>query len=98
MTSPEIFLRGEQRLVTYLLDFPYCICHGIFQLLRDVQSNIMKRIYNRTTPEEQKWIVRIILKGAASTSQQVLLKILIAPHLRFKHLSQGDHRLFCLSS
>ncbi|KAH9975651.1 ATP dependent DNA ligase domain-containing protein [Russula compacta] len=28
----------------------------------DVQSKIMQRIYNRTTPEEQRWIVRIILK------------------------------------
>lgn len=28
----------------------------------DVQSKIMRRIYNRTTPEEQRWIVRIILK------------------------------------
>ena len=23
----------------------------------------MQRVYNRTTPEEQRWIVRIILKG-----------------------------------
>lgn len=30
---------------------------------RDVQSKILQRIYNRTTPEEQRWIVRIILKG-----------------------------------
>ncbi|KAI0289553.1 DNA ligase 4 [Russula brevipes] len=28
----------------------------------DVQSKIMQRIYNRATPEEQRWIVRIILK------------------------------------
>ncbi|KZT10103.1 DNA ligase 4 [Laetiporus sulphureus 93-53] len=28
----------------------------------DVQARIMQRIYNRTTPEEQCWIVRIILK------------------------------------
>ncbi|KAF8273171.1 ATP dependent DNA ligase domain-containing protein [Lactarius quietus] len=28
----------------------------------DVQSKIMRRIYNRSTPEEQRWIVRIILK------------------------------------
>ncbi|OCH84742.1 ATP-dependent DNA ligase [Obba rivulosa] len=28
----------------------------------DIQSRIMQRIYNRTTPEEQRWIVRIILK------------------------------------
>jgi hypothetical protein len=57
----------------------------------------MKRIYNRTTPEEQKWIVRIILKGGAPKSQQILLEILIASHLRSRHLSQGDYRLFCFS-
>ncbi|KAN0115590.1 ATP dependent DNA ligase domain containing protein [Russula decolorans] len=28
----------------------------------DAQSKIMQRIYNRTTPEEQRWIVRVILK------------------------------------
>ncbi|KAJ7733239.1 DNA ligase IV [Mycena maculata] len=29
---------------------------------QDAQSKILQRIYNRTTPEEQRWIVRIILK------------------------------------
>ncbi|KAI3619578.1 dna ligase iv [Moniliophthora roreri] len=29
---------------------------------QDVQSKILQRVYNRTTPEEQRWIVRIILK------------------------------------
>ncbi|KAI0923774.1 DNA ligase (ATP), variant 2 [Taiwanofungus camphoratus] len=28
----------------------------------DVQSRILQQVYNRSTPEEQKWIVRIILK------------------------------------
>ncbi|KAI0704277.1 ATP dependent DNA ligase domain-containing protein [Cytidiella melzeri] len=28
----------------------------------DIQSKIMQRVYNRTTPEEQRWITRIILK------------------------------------
>ncbi|TCD60360.1 DNA ligase (ATP) [Steccherinum ochraceum] len=28
----------------------------------DIQSKILQRIYNRTTPEEQRWIVRVILK------------------------------------
>ena len=40
---------------------------------RDVQSKILQRIYNRTTPEEQKWIVRIILKGGAPVSHWVLV-------------------------
>lgn len=31
--------------------------------VRDAQSKILQRVYNRTTPEEQRWIVRIILKG-----------------------------------
>ncbi|KAF9499593.1 ATP-dependent DNA ligase [Pleurotus eryngii] len=29
---------------------------------QDLQSKILQRIYNRSTPEEQRWIVRIILK------------------------------------
>ncbi|KAF8638944.1 hypothetical protein AX16_010418 [Volvariella volvacea WC 439] len=29
---------------------------------QDVQSKVLQRIYNRSTPEEQRWIVRIILK------------------------------------
>ncbi|KAJ6581402.1 ATP dependent DNA ligase domain-containing protein [Mycena capillaripes] len=29
---------------------------------QDAQSKILQRVYNRTTPEEQRWIVRIILK------------------------------------
>ncbi|KAI0793877.1 DNA ligase 4 [Fomes fomentarius] len=28
----------------------------------DIQSKILQRVYNRTTPEEQRWLVRIILK------------------------------------
>lgn len=27
------------------------------------QAKILQRVYNETTPEEQRWIVRIILKG-----------------------------------
>lgn len=30
---------------------------------RDIQSKILQRVYNRSTAEEQRWIVRIILKG-----------------------------------
>ncbi|KAJ7623294.1 DNA ligase 4 [Roridomyces roridus] len=29
---------------------------------QDAQSNLLQRVYNRTTPEEQRWIIRIILK------------------------------------
>ncbi|KAI0058986.1 ATP-dependent DNA ligase [Artomyces pyxidatus] len=29
---------------------------------QDVQSRVLQRVYNRSTPEEQRWIVRIILK------------------------------------
>ncbi|KAI0272769.1 ATP dependent DNA ligase domain-containing protein [Gloeopeniophorella convolvens] len=28
----------------------------------DIQAHVMRRIYNRSTPEEQRWIVRILLK------------------------------------
>ena len=30
---------------------------------QDNQSKILQKIYNRATPDEQRWIVRIILKG-----------------------------------
>jgi len=30
---------------------------------QDKQSKILQKIYNRATPDEQRWIVRIILKG-----------------------------------
>ncbi|TFY55748.1 hypothetical protein EVJ58_g8058 [Rhodofomes roseus] len=41
----------------------------------ELQSKILQRVYNRSTPEEQRWIVRIILKGPT-----VLLPILSYPH------------------
>ena len=34
-----------------------------FCCIREAQIKILTRMYNRTTPEEQRWIVRIILKG-----------------------------------
>jgi DNA ligase 4 len=34
--------------------------------LSTVQAKILQRLYNRATPEEQRWIVRIILKGVSS--------------------------------
>lgn len=30
---------------------------------QDIQSKILQKIYNRATPDEQRWIVRILLKG-----------------------------------
>jgi DNA ligase-4 len=30
---------------------------------QDKQSQVLQKIYNRATPDEQRWIVRIILKG-----------------------------------
>ena len=92
MTSPEIFLKGKQRFEVS------CRARHIFRIPRDAQSKIMQRIYNRTTPEEQKWIVRIILKGGAPLHSQVLLKSLIGPHPRSRHLSEGDDRVLGLSS
>jgi hypothetical protein len=92
MTSPEIFLKGKQRF-----DVSYC-AHHISRIPRDAQSKIMQRIYNRTTPEEQRWIVRIILKGGAPFFSQVPYERLIGPHLRSRHLSEGDHRVLGLSS
>ena len=31
----------------------------------DIQAKVLQRMYNRSTAEEQKWIVRIVLKGIA---------------------------------
>ena len=47
-------------------------------IYRDVQSKVLQRIYNRTTPEEQRWIARIILKGTPvrSPKRMVMLNIL----------------------
>jgi len=59
MTSPEIFLKGKLHF-----EVSYRARH-IFRISRDAQSKVMQRIYNRTTPEEQRWIVHIILKGGA---------------------------------
>jgi DNA ligase N terminus len=92
MTSPEIFLKGKQHF-----EVSYRSRH-ISRISRDVQSKVMQRIYNRTTPEEQKWIVRIILKGEAPLLPRVLLKGLIGQHLRSRYLSEGDHRVLGLSS
>lgn len=30
---------------------------------QDKQAKILQKIYNRATPNEQRWVVRIILKG-----------------------------------
>jgi DNA ligase N terminus len=92
MTSLEIFLKGKQNF-----EVSYRARH-IYRIPSDAQSKIMQRIYNRTTPEEQRWIVRIILKGGAPSLLQVLLKSLIGLHLRSRHLSEGDHCVLGLSS
>jgi hypothetical protein len=68
MTSPEISPKGEQGFVDLLCFFLLWRRRPTFQMPRDAQSKIMQRIYNRTTPEEQRWVVRIILKGEAPIS------------------------------
>jgi DNA ligase-4 len=35
---------------------------------QDKQSKILQRVYNRAAPDEQRWIVRIILKGNFSST------------------------------
>ena len=30
---------------------------------QDNQSKVLQKIYNRATPDEQRWIIRILLKG-----------------------------------
>lgn len=39
---------------------------------RDIQSKVLQRVYNRTTAEEQRWIVRIVLKGTLFSSKTSL--------------------------
>ena len=38
---------------------------------RDIQSKILQRVYNRASAEEQKWIVRIVLKGTSLSLNDV---------------------------
>ncbi|KAG9310602.1 DNA ligase 4 [Chiua virens] len=38
---------------------------------QDVQSKILQRIYNRSTAEEQKWMVRIILKDMVISVKEI---------------------------
>ncbi|KAN0088925.1 ATP dependent DNA ligase domain containing protein [Tylopilus felleus] len=43
---------------------------------QEVQSKILQRIYNRTTAEEQKWIVRIVLKDMViSVKENTVLSV-----------------------
>ena len=45
---------------------------------QDEQSKILQKIYNRATPDEQRWVVRIILKGRSalsSCSRLILIRI-----------------------
>ena len=37
---------------------------------REIQSKVLQRVYNRSTPEEQRWIVRLILKGKAECKKR----------------------------
>ena len=53
------------------------VCSSAHILVRDVQSKILQRIYNRTTPEEQRWIVRIILKGDSQNSLNSYINTLL---------------------
>jgi DNA ligase-4 len=39
---------------------------------QDKQSRILQKIYNRATPDEQCWVVRIILKGGFAFSLAVV--------------------------
>ncbi|KJA23601.1 hypothetical protein HYPSUDRAFT_66273 [Hypholoma sublateritium FD-334 SS-4] len=44
---------------------------------QDVQLKIMQRLYNRTTPEEQQWVARIILKDMIiSVKETTILSVL----------------------
>ena len=54
--------------VTHPSSTDYVIC--LFSDIRDIQSKILQYIYNRSTPEEQRWIVRIILKGTCALGKE----------------------------
>ena len=54
----------------------------------------MQRVYNRTTAEEQRWIVRVILKGTVGTV--VAYSDSLIPNRRHGHIRERDYRLRCL--
>jgi hypothetical protein len=58
------------------------------------QAKILQRVYNETTPEEQRWIVRIILKGDYSLDPSCA----VAHIYRYEHFCQGNNRVLCFSS
>ena len=60
---------------------------------RDIQSKILQRIYNRATAEEQKWIVRIVLKGMSFFSMTFVSN----NGFRHGHIRQGDDCVVCVS-
>ena len=63
---------------------------------RDLQSKILQRFYNSCTPEEQKWITRIILKGIPLTDVVEGLRFI---HLRrHANIGEGEYRILCISS
>jgi hypothetical protein len=41
----------------------------LFTKASELQSRILQRVYNRSTAEEQRWIVRIILKGLVESGR-----------------------------
>jgi hypothetical protein len=64
---------------------------------REVQSKILRRVYNGATPEEQRWIVRVILKGVLPRNciPGVSLNGLHGRHGNFR---QGDDCILCFPS
>lgn len=63
--------------------------------LRDAQSKILQRVYNRTTPEEQRWIVRIILKGLSPLGAR---DYTVKSSCRHGHIREGSDRVLRFSS
>lgn len=54
---------GKQYVIACILNYI------LFTKARELQSRILQRVYNRSTAEEQRWIVRIILKGLVESSR-----------------------------
>lgn len=63
--------------------------------LRDQQTTIMTAIYNNCTPTEQRWIVRIILKGRLPKTPVAHMRaeLLLRPY----HLCERNNGSFCIS-
>jgi hypothetical protein len=70
--------------------------HRRTDITREAQSLILQRVYSSTTPEEQRWIARIILRGPPLSFFSQISYITL--YCRYDHISERNNGLFRLPS